>query len=134
MDDDSSDSDFSDQIDNMEEDELLFAQNGSKKKNGGPVSRKNAIDRTDGTNVDELMEQEDEADDTVFIDNLPKDEQSLKAMIKEVNQHIRLLEKQFFIEEDSEEELELKHNINKGNISAQEHNQQLETLKEKSHI
>ena len=134
MDDDSSDSDFSDQIDNMEEDELLFAQNGSKKKNGGPVSRKAAIDRTDGTNADELMEQEDEADDTVFIDNLPKDEQSLKAMIKEVNQHIRLLEKQFFIEEDSEEELELKHNIYKGNISAQEHNQQLETLKEKSHI
>ena len=135
VDDDSSDSDFSDQIDNMEEDELLFAQNGSKgKKTGGPVSRKNATDRTDGTNADELMEQEDEADDTVFIDNLPKDETSLKAMIKEVNQHIRLLGKQFFVEEDSEEELELKHNINKGNISAQEHNQQLETLKEKSHI
>lgn len=93
VDDDSSDSDFSDQIDNMEEDELLFAQGGSKKKNGGPVSRKNAIDRTDNTNADELMEQEDEADDTVFIDNLPKDEQSLRAMIKEVNQHIRLLEK-----------------------------------------
>lgn len=55
-------------------------------------------------------------------------------MIKEVNQHIRLLEKQFFIEEDSEEELELKQNLNKANISAQEHNQQLEILKEKSHI
>ena len=50
-------------------------------------------------------------------------------MIKDVNWHIRDLEKKFFEEEDSEVEEDLKQNL-----SAAEHNQQLECLKEKSHI
>lgn len=83
--------------------------------------RKAAADKAFDTNVDELVEKEDEADDTVFIDNLPKDEASLKYMIKEVNYHIRDLERQFFIEEDSEAEEDLKHNRKK--ISAAEHNE-----------
>lgn len=40
----------------------------------------------------------------MFIDNLPKDEQSIRVMLKEVNRHIRDLEKKFFEEEDSEAE------------------------------
>jgi len=68
---------------------------------------------------------------TVFIDNLPKDDWALNLMIKDVNWHIRDLEKKFFEEEDSEVEEDLKQNQN---ISAAEHNQQLENLKEKSHI
>jgi len=70
-------------------------------------------------------------EETVFIDNLPKDDWALNLMIKDVNWHIRDLEKKFFEEEDSEVEEDLKQNQN---ISAAEHNQQLENLKEKSHI
>ena len=58
-------------------------------------------------------------EDTVFIDNLPKDDWALKLMIKDVNWHIRDLEKKFFEEEDSEVEEDLKQNQN---ISAAEHN------------
>ena len=91
-------------------DEEEFSLTRSKKK--GPVSKKNALDKTQDTKHEDLEEREDEADDTVFIDNLPKDETSLRNMIKEVNFHIRDLERQFFLEEDSEDELELKHNAN----------------------
>ena len=52
-------------------------------------------------------------------------------MIREVNIHIRDLEQQFFEEEDSEAEHEMKSNQK---ISAAEHNEQLERLKEKSYI
>jgi hypothetical protein len=56
----------------MDEEEFMLGTRTSKKK--GPINKKNAIDKTDGTNADELIERENEADDTVFIDNLPKDE------------------------------------------------------------
>lgn len=88
---------------------------------GKNVGKKNAIDRSGDTNANDLEEREDEADDTVFIDNLPKDEASLRQMIKDVNYHIRDLEKQFFEEEDSDVELELKESL----ISAAEHNEKL---------
>ena len=55
-------------------------------------------------------------------------------MITEVNYCVRDLEKQFFEEEDSEAELELKINTQKNILSAKEHNEQLEKLKTKSHI
>lgn len=61
----------------------------------------------------------------MFIDNLPKDETSLRLMIKDVNYHIRELERQFFDEEDSEEERELKSNLAKNKISEAEHNNKL---------
>lgn len=71
----------------------------------GPTNKRNATDRTEDINQENFYEKEDEgADDTVFIDNLPKDELSLKTMIKEVNKQIRELEKKFFEEEDSEVE------------------------------
>lgn len=47
-------------------------------------------------------------DNTVFIDNLPNDEFEIRRMLKEVKKHIKALEKQFFEEEDSEKEDELK--------------------------
>lgn len=87
---DSDVSDFEDQIDNMEEDDMLF---DNEKKGAKAVGKRNAIDRTDDTEIDHLQERDDEADETVFIDNLPKDEASLKQMIKEVNGHIRVLER-----------------------------------------
>jgi len=102
----------------MDEEEFLLGGRKSKGKIPGKVGKRNANDRAADTNADDLEEREDEADDTVFIDNLPKDEQSLRMMIKEVNYHIRDLEKKFFEEEDSEVELELKHNL-----TPSEHNQ-----------
>ena len=45
---------------------------------GKNVGKRNATDRSGDTNAGDLEEREDEADDTVFIDNLPKDEASLK--------------------------------------------------------
>ena len=117
----------------MDEEDLQFMDEkiAHKVKN---VGKRNANDRTGDTNADELQQQEDEADDTVFIDNLPKDEASLRLMIKDVNYHIRELERQFFEEEDSEEENELKTNLTKNKISESEYNKKLEALKEKSHI
>jgi hypothetical protein len=38
------------------------------------IGKKNAIDKTDNTDANLLQTKENEADDTVFIDNLPKDE------------------------------------------------------------
>ena len=110
----------------------MVKNNHASKK--GPVSKRNAIDRTADTNVNEIQGKEDEGDNTVFIDKLPKDEKSIKDMIKEVNYHIRELERQFFEEEDSEAEHEMKNNLVKENYSATEHNQQLQKLKEKSYI
>lgn len=104
---DSSESSYDDHIDNMDEEEFVLNDSSNYKK-GKAIRRKAAIDRCEDTNANDLEEQEDEADDTVFIDNLPKDEHSLKQMIKEVNYHIRDLEKQFFEEEDSEAEEELR--------------------------
>ena len=106
-----SDESFDDRLDNMDEEEFMLGTKSSKKK--GPIGKKNAIDRTGDTNAEVLQEKEDEADDTVFIDNLPRDEVSLKNMIKEVNYHLRDLEKQFFPEEDSEGEMLLKQSQKK---------------------
>jgi hypothetical protein len=93
----------------MEQEELdMF-----KVKKCGPVSKRNANDRSADIDADEIQGREDEGDDTVFIDNLPKDEFTLRKTIEEVNYHIRDLEKQFFVEEDSEEEAELKQNVKK---------------------
>ena len=41
------------------------------------------------------------------MDNLPKDEHSIFVLLKEVNKHIRDLEKKFFEEEDSDTERDL---------------------------
>ena len=121
-------SEMSDHVDDMDAEEFELGARVSKKK-VGRVGKRNANDKTADTNADELEEREDEADDTVFIDNLPKEIEPLRSMIEDVNFHIRDLERQFFEEEDSEVEMELKQNL-----SIKEHNQQLEQLKEKSHI
>jgi hypothetical protein len=90
----SSDSDYDEmQIDDLDQDELGFLIDEKTAAKGKNVGKKNAIDRSGDTNAYDLQEREDEADDTVFIDNLPKDEASLRQMIKEVNFHIRDLER-----------------------------------------
>ena len=41
---------------------------------------------------DSAEEQPDDNEDNVFIDNLPKDENSIRVLLKDVNKHIRILE------------------------------------------
>ena len=72
-----------------------------------------------------------------MIDNLPKDEQSILILLKEVNKHIRDLERQFFVEEDSEEERDLQRHMNTPCAERPEFETNLqikEKLKNKSYI
>ena len=46
----------------------------------------------------------DEQEETVFIDNLPNDEQGIRSMLAEVRRNIIKLEKVFLMEEDSDAE------------------------------
>lgn len=55
-----------------------------------------------------MTEEAEEEEETVYIDNLPNEENEIKRLLKEVSKHIKKLEKQFFEEEDSEREEELK--------------------------
>ena len=55
---------------------------------------------------DEKEEQDAFEGDNVFIDNLPKKKNDIIILLKEVNKHIRMLEQQFFEEEDSDVERE----------------------------
>ena len=71
------------------------------------------------------MDQEQQADGTVFIDNLPKDEQSLRQMLKEVNMHITSLEAKYFEEEDSETERELQKDMDSGKMNSEQHDRKL---------
>ena len=84
------------------DDELINEE--INKKKAGLKTKESALDRMGETDASKLMSREDDADDTVFIDNLPKDERSLREMIKCVNMNIRELERKFFEEEDSEVE------------------------------
>lgn len=45
---------------------------------------------------------------TVFVDNLPNKIEDINSMLRDVKKHIKELEKQFFLEEDSEQEEKLK--------------------------
>lgn len=65
----------------------------------------------------------------MFIDNLPNDEFDIKRMLKEVRKHIKILEKQFFEEEDSEKEDELKKISN-----VAKHEEALAAFKEHAHL
>lgn len=112
-------------MDEMEEDELLKEEREGNKKYHD-IGKKSALDRAEDVDTDNLNRGQDEADDTVFIDNLPKDEHSLRNMIKCVNVNIRELERKFFEEEDSELENELKDGLLQEDVSADKHNKRLE--------
>ena len=73
-------------------------------------------------------------DETVFIDNLPKEETAIRVMLKDVNKNIRILEKNFFEEEDSEEEERFINKLKDLTLTKEEHNRNLETMMKKSHL
>ena len=60
-------------MDEMEEDEIIKEERDDQKK-GNIISKQSAIDRAGDIDTNNLNTRQDEADDTVFIDNLPKDE------------------------------------------------------------
>ena len=60
------------------------------------------MSRRHRTEVDDANLSGDEQEETVFIDNLPTDEAGLKSMLRNVRKHIVELERQFFLEENSD--------------------------------
>lgn len=114
--------DLDDEDQPLDEDDL---ENEFDEEDIAPVVKKEKK-RTIKTEEGVQKDVKDEVDDTVFIDNLPKDERSIRIMLKDVNRHIRDLEKKFFEEEDSEAEEELKQELECKDVSAAEHNQRLE--------
>jgi len=82
------------------EDEDISVDAGSKRKKKEQYKKQLRKGRNKADDA-ELGEEEEE---TVFIDNLPADENEIKKMLREVKKHIKALEKQFFEEEDSEQE------------------------------
>lgn len=67
-------------------------------------------DDDDDDQEDDEVDKTDKkgGEETVFIDNLPNDEFEIRNMLKDVRKHIKKLERDFFEEEDSEKEEELK--------------------------
>jgi hypothetical protein len=123
--------DLDQELDPEDDDGFILPVNPKpRSKSRKKVKNENGIKTEEGDDEEE-KEDENEGDENVFIDNLPKDENSIRVLLKEVNKHIRELERQFFEEEDSEVEGDIK-NIEFN--SAEEHNQHLEKIKEKSHI
>ena len=71
-----------------EEDDVDFVQ--TTKSRSKSRKKKEGVKTEDGA---EESQSDGEGDDNVFIDNLPKDEQSIRILLKEVNRHIRELER-----------------------------------------
>mmetsp|Transcript_26206 Transcript_26206/g.25370 ORF Transcript_26206/g.25370 Transcript_26206/m.25370 type:complete len:195 (-) Transcript_26206:504-1088(-) len=65
------------------------------------------------------------------IDILPNDEKELRAMLREVKKSIKMLEKQFFEEENSDNEEEMKKMSNPNHVLNED---KLVALKQHSHI
>lgn len=94
-------------IDAMEQEELsdLEENAGAKRKAKSKAKKDTQKHRTDAkANLDPDEVEGDQNGDTIYIDNLPNDAQQIKAMLREVKKHIIDLEKQFFIEENSEDD------------------------------
>lgn len=100
------------------------------KRRQGNASAKKGV--TDIETADKVTKKQEEIEEAVFIDNLPKDSVSLRNMIKRVNVNIRELEQQFFEEEDSDVENDLKDASEE--ISIDRHNDRLDQFKDRSYI
>lgn len=72
-----------------DEDDFLPNRQSPQKK----TRKKKEVKTEAEDDKEESAEEEAEDDDNVFIDNLPKDENSIRVLLKEVNRHIRELEK-----------------------------------------
>lgn len=101
----------------MAEEELSLINQVKQGSNKGPVGKFSALDRAE--NLENLqLDIANQTDDTVFIDHLPNTRAGLRQLYEAANKHIRELETSFFLEEDSDEERELKQNCAKQSVSA----------------
>lgn len=110
-------------MDDMEEEELEPEEANESKKKKDPVKQ---IKK--GRNRAQDADLGDQEEETVFIDNLPSNEMDIRVMLKEVKKHIKILERQFFEEEDSdleeEQKAKMSRNIDENNeaLVEQHHN------------
>ena len=102
------DSDEEAPMDDLEPEHISDDEEESRKKKSGKESTKGWT-RRHKTDVDDAQLEGDEQEETVFIDNLPNDEISIKAMLGQVAKHIAQLERRFFEEENSDVEEEEKN-------------------------
>jgi len=109
-------------MDEMENESLSF----EKMNKNVYVARKRGRNRVQEA---DLGAEEDEDQNTIFIDSLPNDEFGIRTMLAEVNRFIALSERQFFIEEDSDKEEDLKQITNVGT-----HEQALREFKDICHM
>ena len=91
-------------MDELEPEHISDEEDSNKKKN----KESKGWSRKHRTEISDAKLEGDEQEETVFIDNLPNDEIQIKAMLTQVAKHIATLEKQFFTEENSDNEEEEK--------------------------
>lgn len=89
-----------------DDDDINYTNTATPKLRSKSRKKKDGVKTEDGAEESQ-SDGEPEGDENVFIDNLPKDEHNIKILLKEVNKHIRELERQFFEEEDSEVEKQI---------------------------
>ena len=85
-------------MDDLEPEHIDDEEDAAKKK----AKPTKGFSRQHRTDIVEANLEGDEAEETVFIDNLPNDEIQIKAMLGQVAKHIAALEKRFFEEENSD--------------------------------
>lgn len=75
-----------------EDDDLNYTETTTPKVRSKSRKKKDGVKTEDGAEESQ-SEGEAEGDENVFIDNLPKDEHNIRILLKEVNKHIRELER-----------------------------------------
>lgn len=98
--DDGEDSEAEAPMDDLEPEHLDFEDESAKKKRSTQTSQ--SFSRRHRTEVDEANLSGDEQEATVFIDNLPNDEQGIRSMLIQVRKTIQEMEKQFLLEEQED--------------------------------
>ena len=93
-------------MDDLEPEHISDEEDQSRHKKSKESSK--GWTRKHRTDIADAKLEDDEQEETVFIDNLPNDEQNIKIMLGQVSRHITNLEKQFFDEENSDIEEEEK--------------------------
>lgn len=130
VDEDASEEDVASADDEGVEDALNDAAAETQKKRAKKMALKleKADSKTRKTKR-EAEEDEQDFDQHVYIDNLPNNDHEIQSMLRQVRKHIKALERQFFEEEDSEKEEELKQISN-----TKSHDEALAAFKETSHM
>ena len=91
-------------MDDLEPEHISDEEDESRKKKSKESSK--GFSRKHRTEIEDAQLENDEQEETVFIDNLPNDEMNIKLMLNQVKRHIATLEQQFFDEENSDPEEE----------------------------